>query len=136
MILYPHCNLQLLTGIDITQHFHGDDFRDNLLKELESSLILFMPQSTIGQGNEKAVLKHLAMVNPSVQIPERDYSGKHLSTPDPRKDPPPSFNCEKKIFKKLEGDSKASGIVGQDTFDRLKLQIDAFGLRPLLADGR
>jgi len=40
------------------------------------------------------------------------------------------------IFKKLEGDSKASGIVGQDTFDRLKLQIDAFGLRPLLADGR
>ncbi len=94
MILYPHCNLKLLTGTDIAQHFNGDD----KLKELGSSLIVFMPQSKPGR-NEKAMLNHLAVVNTKVKIPENSYSGKHLLEPDPRRDP---MICEKTIFKDLE----------------------------------
>lgn len=96
MILYPHCNLQLLTGVDIAQHFNGDDE----LKELGSSMIVFIPQSKSGQQNEGAMLKHLAVVSTKLEISENAYSGKHLLEPD--KWPPPYKKWEKKFFKDLE----------------------------------
>ena len=36
LMLYPHCNLNLLYGIDVVRHFHGKDYRDNPLKDLHS----------------------------------------------------------------------------------------------------
>ena len=60
--IYIHCDLKLFSGVDnIAQHFHGDSFHKKPLKELNSSLIVFMPQST---KNEITVLKHLATVHP------------------------------------------------------------------------
>ena len=96
MILYPHCNLQLLLATDIAHHYHGDTFREKPLQERESSLIVFMPQSN---HNEMTMLRHLAVVHPRVEVPQSDYSGKHLFSPNPQKDP---LKWEKNFFKKLE----------------------------------
>lgn len=101
MIVYPHCNLQLLAGEDIALHFNGEKFHDEL-KELESSLILFMPVSGSQHQNERAVLKHLAVVNAKVEIPENAYGGRHLHEPCRSDDPPPYANWEKTFVKKLE----------------------------------
>ena len=89
----------MLMGFDIAQHFHGESFCEKPLKELDSSLIVFMPR---GERNEIAMLKHLAVVNSNVEVPENTYCGKHFSKPDPHKSPPPYTNCEKRFFKKLE----------------------------------
>lgn len=98
MIIYPHCNLQLLSGLDIAQHFHGPDFRENPLQELGSSLVAFMS----GQQDENAMLKHLAIVNASVEIHENGYGGKHIFKPDPNKARPPYVSWEERFVKKLE----------------------------------
>ena len=100
MILYPHCqNVQLLSRVDIAQHFHGVMFREKPLQELNSSLVVFMPAS---RKDEMAMLKHLAPVHAGVEIPENSYKGKHISKPDPYNTPCPYANCEKKIIKKIE----------------------------------
>ena len=79
LILYPHCNnLQLLAGVDIAHHFHGVTFREKPLQELNSSLVIFMPQS---EHNEMEMVRHLAEVHPNIEVPENDYSGSHLSKP-------------------------------------------------------
>ena len=124
MILYPHCNLQLLAGVDIAAHFHGEDFRDSELKELGSSLIAFMPLSNSGKQDENAMLKHLAYVNPSVELPEKGYSGRHLFKPSAEKIPPPYANWEKRFIKKLE---KANPAQAPLLFDR-QFKITSIGL--------
>ena len=78
MILYPHCNLQLLLGIDIAMHFHGQGFGEGGLRELGSSMVVFMPHS---EQDENAMLKRLAAVNASVDICENAYGGRHLFRP-------------------------------------------------------
>ncbi len=99
LILYPHCSIKLLTGEDIAQHFHGVNYTEKPLQELNSSLVLYMvlPRST-----EMTVLRHLAPVLPSVETPPNSYKGKHLTKPDPYSGTPPYAKCEQNIIKKIE----------------------------------
>ena len=105
LILYPHCDLQQLWGIDIARHFHGPNYRDGIPEDLQSSMILFMPPTAPRsvqdeQGKRKAdiaVARHLAYVDESLpELPS--YSGIHFGLP--------AFNAalkrEKKILKQLE----------------------------------
>lgn len=102
MIIYPYSDLQLLMGIDVAQHFHGRDFREGPMKELGSSLVTFMPRSTARQQSEKVMLKHLAVVNASVEIPKNGYGGKHMKEPKAHHVPRPYAKWEKDFVKKLE----------------------------------
>ena len=99
-IIYFHTDPWLFSGSDIARLFHGDNFGQMPLEELNSSLIVFTPQSS--NYSEVAMLKHLAKVNPKVDIPENAYRGLHLSRPNLKRDPPPYAKCEKKIVSKLE----------------------------------
>ena len=100
LILYPHCtDFKLFIDTDIVQHFHGAAFLEKPLKELNSSMVVYMPLTRSG---EIAALKHLAKVHPSVPIPDNSYKGKHMSTPSEHNNPPPYVNCEKKIIQKME----------------------------------
>ena len=111
MILYPHCNLDLLYGVDIARHFHGTDYRDNPLKELHSSMLLFLPVSDahcqfsdrfVDHG-DLVVLKHLSQVEGSVKIPENSYGGKHMSRPGTfLVTSKPYLKWEEQYIKKLE----------------------------------
>ena len=42
LILYPHCRLDVLWGNDIVRHLHGPGHQDGPLKDLHSSMILFL----------------------------------------------------------------------------------------------
>lgn len=59
MILYPHCDIQLISRSDIIQHFHGDSSGEVALKELGSSMVLFLPQLTLAQQCDRSLLRHL-----------------------------------------------------------------------------
>ena len=100
LILYPHCtDFKLFIDTDIVQHFHGAAFLEKPLKELNSSMVVYIPLTRSG---EIAALKHLAKVHPSVPIPDNSYKGKHMSKPSEHDNPPPYVNCEKKIIQKME----------------------------------
>ena len=101
MILYPHCNLKLLQGEDIAEHFHGKDYRASNLQELGSSFVAFMPKSTSGHKGE-STMKHLSMANPSIEQPGHPYGGRHLFRPSSDADPPAYVKWEKQFVKKLE----------------------------------
>lgn len=60
MIVYPHCLLKLLHGEDLAVHFCGQEFRENRLQDLGSSLVIFLPkQASVKFSPRNAVLKHL-----------------------------------------------------------------------------
>ena len=104
LILYPHCDLQQLWGIDIARHFHGPNYRDGIPGDLQSSMILFMPPTAPcsvqdEQGKRKAdiaVTRHLAHVDESLDLPS--YSGMHFGLPALNA----AIKREKKILKQLE----------------------------------
>ena len=104
MILYPHCDLQQLWGIDIARHFHGPNYRDGIPEDLQSSMVLFMPptaQRSVQdiQGKRKAdiaVARHLAQVDEPLELPP--YSGRHFSQPTSGA----ALKREEKILKQLE----------------------------------
>lgn len=102
MILYPHCPLQLLLGVDIAMHFHGSKFRKTPLQENGSSMVLFMPKSKTDTSSYSAVLKHLSLVNSSLSVPSSNYSGTYLYKPNPNWIPPPYLKAEEKLVKTLE----------------------------------
>ena len=81
MILFPHCNIKFLHGEDIATHFHGPQaIVSDSSQDLGSSLVLFMPEKkSIHQQN--AVLKHIALAAPKVEIPSSELSRKHLCQP-------------------------------------------------------
>ncbi len=110
MILYPHCDINLLLGIDIARHFHGADFQKSTLNELHSSMLLFLPKSEPrGRNADKhsdrgdhQVLRHLSLVGGTVEVPE-NYGGKHLFSPGTcLVTPKPYLKWEKKYLKKME----------------------------------
>ena len=107
MILYPHCNLKFLNGHDIAIHFHGENCSKNNLEELGSSLIAFMPQSSLPQHDKHAMLKHLAAAGTSIQIPENSYRGKHITRPSLSDFPPVYAKWERNFIKKLEKSNPA-----------------------------
>ena len=104
LVLYPHCDLRQLWGIDIARHFHGPNYRDGIPEDLQSGMILFMPPTAPRsvqdvQGKRRAdiaVARHLAQVDESLELPP--YSGRHFS--QPTSDAP--LKWEKKILKQLE----------------------------------
>ena len=111
MLLYPHCNLQLLYGIDIVRHFHGADYRDNPLKDLNSSALFFMPAAPPRGRQGEAfydhgdlfLQRHLSLVEGALEIPEGSYSGKHMFRPGSRfVTPRPYLKWEKEYLKSLE----------------------------------
>lgn len=104
LILYPHCDLRQLWGIDIARHFHGPNYRDGIPEDLQSGMILFMPPTAQRsaqdiEGKRKAdiaVSRHLAQVDESLEVPP--YFGRHFS--QPTSDAP--LKWEKKMLKQLE----------------------------------
>ena len=119
VIVYPHCNLQFLLGIDIARHFHGADFRESDRKEFGSGMILFLPAPPPNVSVCKAfdqddatVMRHLALVDDPLELPaKRTYSGRHFSAPS-------SATClkwEKKTLKQFEKatPSRSVSVIGR-----------------------
>ena len=112
MILYPHCQLDLLLSGDIPRHFHGTEYRESTLKELQSSMLLFLPESDSRRRElqrfydrgDNEVLRHLAVSDDKVALPENVlYGGKHLFEPGTCfVSSQPFLKWEKKFLKKLE----------------------------------
>ena len=88
LILYPHCRLDVLWGNDIVRHFHGPGHQDGPLKDLHSSMILFLEDTPAKQRQgdqfhdrgDLVVLRHLAGAGVIADQPE-SYGGKHLFKP-------------------------------------------------------
>ncbi len=112
MILYPHCELDLLLNTDIARHFHGIDYRHNVIKELQSSMLLFLPESlTRGRTSEcfhdrgdGQVLRHLSTTDPTAPLPRTIiYGGKHICQPGTCFSTPKPFqDWEKDYLHKIE----------------------------------
>ena len=105
MILFPHADLQMLHGIDIAHHFHGSNFRDASLLDVDSSMVLFMPPARPlfhrDSGN-LTMLRHLSLVDDPVQLRDNDYAGIHLFAPETS--PSLFLSQEKKIIEQLQKD--------------------------------
>ena len=98
LIVFPYYDPKLFSGIDMAQHFHGDNFRQMPLKELNSSLVVFTSQPLVSE-----MLKHLAKVHPRLDVPDDAYGGYHvLNPPNQYELPILCSHCEEKIIKKLE----------------------------------
>lgn len=111
MILFPHCKLDTVWGIDIVRHFHGPNYRDGPLEDLNSSFVAFMaatpphtPQADpYHDRGDLAFIRHLAAVDGSIEIPEDAYSGRHMMHPGSCfVSATPHLKWEKKRLKKLE----------------------------------
>ena len=117
MILYPHCNLQLLHSTDIVRHFSGAN-REVQVKDLHSSMILFMPPDpNASNAIDAKILKYLTAAERAVELPVNAYGGKHISKPDTSKNPQPYLKWEKNYIKKLEKERPAQLpiVVGRRT---------------------
>ena len=111
LILYPHCNLQLLYGIDIVRHFHGPNYREGDRSDIHSSMVLLLPTcpshrpqaERFHDRGDLAVLRHLSVVDGSVEIPQDAYSGLHMAKPGSCfVSKTPFIKWEKKRLKNLE----------------------------------
>ena len=121
LIIYPHCDLQLLWGSDIARHFHGPNYNKEP-EELQSSMILFLPPTPPRSAKDEkgrkqadlSVVLHLAMVEESLQLPEGGYSGRHMSTPANNE---PCLKWEKKALDHFEKSdpSRALNVVSRQT---------------------
>ena len=129
MILYPHCDITQLWGIDIVRHFHGSNYRDGPLKDLNSSMVLFMPSRSAHrpQANrfydrgDAPILRHLSIVDDALQLPENAYSGLHIVPPGSCGfTPKPFLKWEKKQLQKLEKEvpSQACTVVERQALVR------------------
>jgi hypothetical protein len=113
-ILYPHADLQSLWGIDIIRHFHGPNFREGTSYDLDSGMVLFLPQGPpkVPRTNpyfydygDNGVFQHLCLVNAPVELPENTYGGTHFVSPGSLFTTPVPFrNKEKDIIKKFQKD--------------------------------
>ena len=108
MILYPHADLAKLHGIDIARHFHGYHYREDSAIDLDSSMLLFLASSSGKKPNEsrhddrgdQCVVRHLSLVDESIDLGLNGYTGLHISHPgDSDK---PYHSQEKKLLKKFE----------------------------------
>ena len=109
-ILYPHCNMELLSGTDIAEHFHGENYETEP-KKLGSGLIAFnsayKPLAHSEKYNVKATLERLSMASDSIKMTKNTYRGFHLRKPGSH----PYFNWEEKFVKKLEKKNPAQAPV-------------------------
>ena len=118
MILYPHCNLQLLHSTDIVRHFSRAN-REDQVKDLHSSMILFMPPDpNASDVIDEKILKYLTAAERAVELPvNAHYGGRHISKPGSGSNPQPYLKWEKKYIKKLEKERPAQLpiVVGRQT---------------------
>ena len=119
MILYPHCDLSLLYGIDVVRHFHGMNYRDNPLEDLNSSMVLFMPKSApptrqasqFYDRGDSQLVRHLSAVEGTLEIPDGAYGGKHLFSPGTCfVSSTPHLKWEKRYLKKLEKENPTQAV--------------------------
>ena len=116
LILYPHCNLHMLYGVDIARHFHGSEYRDIEREDFNSGMVLFMPptskRSAQDDGAKKKadaqVVRHLALVDESLKIPDKKYGGRHFSRP---KTLEPCLKLEQKMLMKFEKKDQSRSVV-------------------------
>ena len=103
LIVYPHCNLQMLLGVHIVRHFHGPNYRNDRREDFGSSMILFMPslspQADPSRDQEDNLIRHLALVDESLELPKGGYSGNHISAPTTSE---PCLKWEKKTLEEFE----------------------------------
>ena len=111
LILYPHCRLDLLYGIDIVRHFHGPDNQYGPLKDFHSSMILFLEDMPVKQRQsdrfhdrgDLVVLRHLAGAGATIDLVGNNYGGKHLCQPGTCcASTAPYHKWEKSHLKKME----------------------------------
>ena len=84
LILYPHCELENLLPYDIAYHFHGMVSPEDALRDLNSSMVLFLTTDTGDHTARKeiSVLRHLATAQPKLEVTPNSYSGRHFLKPD------------------------------------------------------
>ena len=124
MILYPHCDLNQLLDIDMIRHFHGSDYRNSPLRDLNSSMVLFMSSCAAHRPHanhyfdrgDALVLRHLSVVEGTLEVPASSYSGIHVLPPGScGLSTEPFHKWEKRHLKKLEKEvpSQACTVVGR-----------------------
>ena len=103
LIIYPHCNLRMLLVVDMVRHFHGPNYRNDRREDFGSSMILFMPslspQADPSRDQEDNLIRHLALVDESLELPKGGYSGNHISAPTTSE---PCLKWEKKTLEEFE----------------------------------
>ena len=129
-IVYPHCNLKFLSGMDIARHFHGSDLREGDRKDLGSGMVLFLPApppdtsafvSRAFDRDDAAVMRHLALVDDPLELPPRcTYSGWHFSTPTSAT----GLKWEEKTLKKFEKANPSRSV----TVVRRRVNIESTGV--------
>ena len=117
LILYPHCDqrLQLLDAFDLVSHFHGPEYAKGQLEERESGMVLIfhscaphaLHTNPFYDRGDKCVLWHLATAVPSMELPGKGYSGKHVQKPKEI----PYIEWEKKQIKKMEDEVPSQSAV-------------------------
>ena len=127
MILFPHCNLDVLSPFDIVEHFHGST---SPLKDLHSSLVIFLPQSVPKEPNDsflhdhgdKIVQHHIGLAGNMVDIKENEYSGSYVFGLSNSKfsAAKPYIKWEKKRLKRLEKDIPSQSPLVLDRHSHLK----------------
>ena len=122
MILYPHCDLKLLSPMDIVDHFHNRQGQPYSapLQDLQSSMVLFLPPSPpkklsktkfIDRG-DRSIQFHLALASVPIQIQPNEYSGRHLVSPGSfRTSASPHHKWEKDRLKQIEKDVPGQSAV-------------------------
>ena len=112
LILFPHCNLQLLMGSHIVQHFHGElDQRS----DLGSGMVLLLPPSpSLRLKQEKfqdlgdvSILQHLVRVERSLQLPKGGYGGKHMTAPNSAE---PYLKWEQQTLEQKEKEEPSNSV--------------------------
>ena len=112
LIMFPHCNLQFLTGSHIVQHFHGElDQRS----DLGSGMILLLPPSPSPPLESKrfqdpgdvSALQHLVRVDQPLPLPKGGYGGKHMTAPTP---PEPYLKWEQQTVELKEKEEPSNSV--------------------------
>ena len=117
VILYPHCDLDLLPAGEIVRHFHGED--TGSLEDKNSSMLLFLkssfPESLEDYTNQficqNRLWKHLCSTEERIQLPPDAYSGTHIIAPGTFISPEWSMTRSRaRIMKDAESESPTQSV--------------------------
>ena len=112
LIMFPHCNLQLLMGSHIVQHFHGElDQRS----DLGSGMVLLLPPSPplhlkserFQDLGDVSTLQHLMRVDQSLPLPKGGYGGKHMTAPNSAE---PYLKWEQQALEQKEKEEPSNSV--------------------------
>ena len=115
LILFPNCNLSLLYGLDIVDHFQGHSKGEQQVPNLRSGMVLYLPSAPNrdvkvekhqDQGDVQ-VLRHLSSVGESLPLPKGGYSGKHITKPSSNET---CLKWEKQTLQQLEKENPSQSV--------------------------